>query len=872
MTQRSPDTGSWDRIEKIFLHAREIPDPAARAEYLRTSCGDDTALRGQVENLLSASSDADEFMSAMARRSGLPFAGDDRGDHLAGRLFGAYRLVRVIGRGGMGTVYLAERADEQFDKRVAVKLLPAGPATTAARQRFLAERRILAQLEHPGIARLLDAGLADDGSPYFVMEFVEGDTLIRHCDSRGLGVSERLQLFLQVCEAVRYAHGKLVIHRDLKPANILVTADGVVKLLDFGIARVLDDTGDATPPTMATRWGLRPMTPAYASPEQVRGELLSTASDVYSLGVLLYQLLSGRPAYDVSAVSAAEAEHIICEADPPLPSTAAAGGTASARLSRTLRGDLDTIIMAAMAKEAGRRYASAADLAGDIRHYLAGRPVTARRSSYGYRLRKFVRRRPGVVAAAGIALLLTLGYGATLQAHAARLELERNSARLEVERRERISEFLFSLFEGASPALGGSADLTARQLLERGAASLDRLAGDPLVESEVAQVLGDVYFRIGRYADAAVHLQRSVDLMQTAAAANGPGLADLLQRLALTRSNISEPEAAESALQQALQLRLTHFGAGSQEVAGSLDLLGSLYARWSRLDEAESMLRQALQLRLDLHGPSDGSLAATLANLGDVEWRRGNMVAALAQLEEAWRLSTTGENATVAEADLANRLGLMYRENGRFDEALDMYEHALAIRRRVYTDRHPSVATVQHNRGVLLRRMGLLDEAEAAGREALDIRIEFHGPDDPLVAQSLNSLGNLLRAQGKLDEARDRLQQALEIQRRQHGEENYVVATTLNNLANVMRDAGDFAEAEVAYRDALRITVAARGPQHPDVAATLFQLGVLYRMQGDGRAAERYLAEALDIRVAALGAEHPSVANTRAELERVRDL
>jgi len=423
MSPASPTDGPL-RVREVFDAALEA-DPSARADVLEELCAGDEALRREVEALLAASGAGEEMLWSLAARLRTPRerAGGESeeeplpGEVVEGRRLGAYRLLRRIGQGGMGTVYLAERDDDQFEKRVAVKVLPLGLGSDATRRRFLAERRILARLEHPGIARLLDAGVAADGTPYFVMEYVEGVPIDRYCEEHECGIEARIELFLQVCEAVEYAHTHRVVHRDLKPANILVTPGGRVKLLDFGIAKALDEhaVGEAT---TLTRLSGRPMTPAYASPEQLRGEAVTAATDVYALGVLLYQLLTGQPPYEVRGLSPEELERRITTREPTLPSVAlrrAAEGEAvdavpfdARRGAWRLRGDLDTIVLMALRKEPERRYPSAAALADDLVRHRKGRPVAARPDSLTYRTGRLLRRRS---AAAALAALLLAGGG-----------------------------------------------------------------------------------------------------------------------------------------------------------------------------------------------------------------------------------------------------------------------------------------------------------------------------------------------------------------------------------------------------------------------------------------------------------------------------
>src|SRR5215207_8326514 len=444
----------WRQVQAVVDAVLDVPS-GARAALLDHTCAGDPALRAEAERLVRSCDDAEGFMEEPAADYAALFMSDAalvdaRSDFrpspasAQGALVGPYRIVREAGHGGMGTVYLAERADDQYRKQVALKLVRAGLASEVdVLRRFRDERQILASLDHPGIARLLDGGVTADGVPWFAMEYVAGTPLDRYCDEHGLTVDERLTLFARVCEAVAFAHRNLVVHRDLKPSNVLVTDDGVVKLLDFGIAKLLQPQPQPEREPI-TQVGPRAMTPEYAAPEQVRGEPVTTATDVYALGAILYALLTGQRAHRLDRRTAAEVERVVCDTNPEPPSVAVtrtidvghadgsreritpervseARGTDSGRLRRRLRGDLDTIVLKALHKDPVRRYASADALLEELRRYRAGLPVQARPDSRLYRIGKFVRRhRLGVAAGAAVLLSLVGGLAGTLwQARAA---------------------------------------------------------------------------------------------------------------------------------------------------------------------------------------------------------------------------------------------------------------------------------------------------------------------------------------------------------------------------------------------------------------------------------------------------------------------
>jgi non-specific serine/threonine protein kinase/serine/threonine-protein kinase len=507
--------GEWSAVKEILGEVLDRP-AADRSAYLDRACGGDADLRRRVEALIEADEKDWDLLETPAAESSslmssgrLPAAGDR---------IGAYEISREIGHGGMGIVYLARRADEQFERRVAIKIARAGFAGDPFERRFRAERQIVANLDHPNIGRLLDGGATPDGRPYLVMEHVEGQPLTQWCEARGLGTTERLEIFLEVCAAVQYAHQHLVVHRDLKPANILVTAQGVVKLLDFGIAKLIDpDLTDAEVERTGTLF--RVLTPDYASPEQFRGEPISTASDVYALGVVLYELLTGERPYRLAGASAAEMMSIVCEREPSKPSTVAPSGR-----SRDLAGDLDTIVLTALRKEPRRRFASAAALAGDIRRHLSGLPVEARTDTFGYRAGKFVRRhRSAVAATALIALSLAVGLAMILREARRARAAEARAERRFSEVRQLANSIVFELHDQIKDLPGST---PARQaLVQRGVEFLDRLAlergDDPSLVRELAaayQRIGDVQgnpyqANLGDLAGAARSYKKALDLL-----------------------------------------------------------------------------------------------------------------------------------------------------------------------------------------------------------------------------------------------------------------------------------------------------------------------------------------------------------------------
>ena len=584
------DPERWQQLMPLLDEALDLA-PEARAAFLTDT---DPALRADLERLLAADEEAGDFLDDSAsdwaatlieeleRATAEPTLDE-------GALVGPYRIVRTLGQGGMGTVYLADRADGQFEQRVALKLIRPGMGRHEILRRFLQERQILARLQHPNIARLLDGGITAEGQPYFAMEFVDGQPITEYCDARRLGIDERLHLFRAVAEAVAYAHLNLVVHRDIKPSNILVTERGVPKLLDFGIAKLLHET-DSEDTLIETQAGLQVMTPEYAAPEQVRGDAVTTATDTYALGVALYELLTGHRPYYFDKRTPAEIERVICNQPPARPSTVVAratdapqsdGSTAAItpetiaaaralpmrRLRRHLSGDLDTILLKALRKEPHRRYANAEAFVEDLRRLREGHPVRARKDTVGYRVRAFVRRhRAGVATTVAVAVLLLAGLGGSL--------LQMRSAASEAARTEAVRDFVVDLFDAPPDNL--NRPFAASDLLTRGAVRAQtEWAGRPEVQADLLALLGTLSAQQGL------------------------------------------PEQARTLHEQALTVRHSLYGPDHADIGTSLHALGELALARDALDEAEALLRQSLQIRHRRFGTEDPRTAETQAVLGD---------------------------------------------------------------------------------------------------------------------------------------------------------------------------------------------------------------------------------------------------------------
>jgi serine/threonine-protein kinase len=712
---------------------------------------------------------------------------------------GPYEVVRGLGRGGMGAVYLARRADQQYEKLVAVKVVQSGQETEEMLRRFRQERQILAGLDHPNIAKLLDGGATTQGLPYFVMDYVEGEPVDRYCARRGLGIEERLRLFQSVCAPVSHAHRNLVVHRDIKPANILVTAEGVPKLMDFGIAKLL---APHPSPEGAVEGTVFAFTPAYASPEQVRGEPVTTATDVYSLGVVLYELLTGRGPYRVGTRASVEVLKAICEQEPERPSAAVArdgAPTESAppggeRTARRLRGDLDSIALKALRKEPGQRYASVDALREDIEHHLDGRPVAARRGTSSYRAAKFVRRHwIGVSAASLVLAAIVAGAGLAtwgmIRARRAEAEAVRQAKKATA-----INEFLQETLFSAHPHVGAGRDAKVVDAL---AAAVPRIANSfadqPEVRAAVQHTVGRTYADLGLIDEAKPLLQASLD----------------------TRRRV--------------------LGPGHPDTAESLHSVGALAYLQGDLDGAERLWRESLALRLKSPGPGTIPVAESMSDLAMVlqEGKSADYAAAQPLLEESLAIKRTllgDRDPDVAQS--TNNLGMLFYRKKEYDKAEALLRQALALNRELRGNDNADVGSGLNNIGLVLRSRGDFEGSIPLFRESLEIIRKVYGPAHPEVAGKLNNLAVALQRTGRLAEAEAALREALDIYVRAYPGGHVQIPTTRSLLGGLLTDAGRFAEAELLLVSSYEQVAAGFGPDHPRTAACRGRLVRLYEAWG----------------------------------------
>ncbi len=806
----SPRSSRWLRMEHLFYSALEL-EPDARAAFLDEGCAGDAELRKEIEDLLQSSGQTMGFLQNPVLHAAHEIATEE---DVSGTRIGAYRLVRVLGEGGMGKVYLAERADDLYRKQVAIKTVRGGfGQDRSLLQRFRGEQQILANLDHPNIARLLDGGITNDGLPYLVMEYIDGIRVDDYCRIKKLGTEQRLALFCTVCAAVEYAHKHLIIHRDIKPANILVTSEGIPKLLDFGIAKLLDpEFGDL----VLTRPTERLLTPEYASPELMRGEPVTTSTDVYTLGVLLYELLAGKRPFRWNTTSPFEMAKIVSEQNPEAPSVASAANVelAAPDASRTLSGDLDNIVLMAMRKEPSRRYVSVAAFADDVKAYLTGYPVHARTDTWKYRSGKFVRRHTAAVSAAAIISLALIGFSIGMGLLAKRATRERLAA-------QRESEFLEGIFQAATPAQAHGHQVTARELLDQGAKRVDReLATDPSLQGVMLLNIGRAYSALGLY------------------------------------------DQAEPLLQRAYLLRKNSLGDMNADVADALFAWADSIRLQGQYQKAEPLFREALSIDQKKQGDHSPATLGALAGLGECLYLENKD----AEAEPILRQAVALDRELNAGSGARNYLALLLERKGNYPEALQLLRETVEVDRRISGADSPSYATSLHNLAGALIDAGDLTGAEATERQALDLSRKIGGNDHPDLGYPLNNLGFLLLEKGDWLAAEPVLRENLELIHKTLGEKNARYGAALNNWGRVLQQKGDYDQAEATFKEALATLVQANGPVGWAVAKVTANLGLLQFDRGDYAGAEHYARQALEMDHKLGGEENPAAASALIDL------
>ena len=818
------DSTRWERMQSLFHDAADCPIET-RTEFLSAACAGDEALFADVTAML----DRDAGRSSLLDRDVADLAGRVIGgglpETLAAQRFGPYRLTQLLGEGGMGIVCLGVRDD--LDSVAAIKILRDAWLSPARRERFASEQRILAQLNHPSIARLFDADTLPGGTPWLAMEYVEGVPLTRHCRARGASIADRLGAFRRVCDAVQHAHRHMVVHRDLKPSNILVTADGRVKLLDFGISRQLDAIDRSADPTTTI---VRHLTPTYAAPEQIRGEATTVQTDVYSLGVILYELLAGRTPFALTGLAPAKAEQTLLESEPQRPSLVARQTAGSAgSLSASAWSDLDVLCMTAMHKDPSHRYGSVEAVIRDIDHYLADEPLEARPDTFGYRARKFILRNWRPALAGAMVLMLVVGL---VGFYTVRLAAARNAAVAQATRTDRIQRFMLRLFDGGEKEAGPADNLRVVTLIDRGLLDARTLDREPLVQSELYETLGGIYERLGKFDQADTLLQSSIETRRSLLPANSPDIARGVTALARLRSDQARFDEAERLAREGLAVARATLRSDHPQVADATEAVGEILEQRGEYDQAIATLQEAVTLR-STKGADPSDLAAALYELANANFYAGHLDVAetLSQRTLTLHRELYGNAHPLVADDLIN-LGAIRYERGRYVDAEAFYRNALEIIRTWYGKDSYRTASNLTMLGRCLYQEKRFDEANALLSDALAIQEQVFGKVHPRVASALNDLGNVAMGQERFDDAERHFRRIGEIYRSVYGDRHYLVGIATSNLAGVYMARSDFTAAEKMYRAAVATFSATQSPVHLNTGIARIKLGRSLLRQG----------------------------------------
>lgn len=851
-------------LDQIVDAAQTLP-PEEQLRFIREACASDDAMYASaVEHMQSRQ----QWFDLTGDNDDEPQSREPLPDP-TGQLIGPYRIVRSLGQGGMGEVFLAQRADDQFHQQVAIKLVRRGLLSRHVQSRLRQERQILASLDHVNIARLYGGGAASDGTPYIVMEYVDGDPIDIYCDKRALTLEQRLRLFIAVCSAVHRAHQNLIVHRDLKPSNILVTTEGVPKLLDFGIAKILDER-DMTHTLAVTQADVRIMTPDHASPEQIRGELISTASDTYVLGVLLYELLCGYKPFALRGKRLAELERAICEDSPPTMSAAIAAAavtpdsgiaqiaaersTSGPKLRRELRGDLDNIVMMAMRKEPQRRYSSVEQLAADVDNHLRRMPVIARADAWGYRAGKFVRRHAVVAALSAAFMALLVGFTVTTYLQSKRIGQERDIAQLERARAETerehaqaVSSFLIDSFRLADPSQSRGKEITAREILDSGATRISReLQSQPALQATLLDTIGSVYLGLGEFEEAQPLIEQGLSVRR-ALGGDSLEVARSLYSLNRVYEKKGDLKTAEALANESLAINRRLTTQDSLETAGSLCRLGVIQQEQGELSAAQALFSQCLDIRVARLGSDNEQITVPLDNLARIAQTRNDLASAERLLRRALEidLRTRGVDHPQYIRHL-HRLAILTYDKGDAPAAEKLYRQSIELHRRILGPEHPETIDAMSSIGLFLMETDRLDEAQKTLQAVLDINRRLR-PKHAYVGNDLENLGRLAFKKQQYAEAEKRFDEALAIYRdalpRCHG----LIAATQTMLGRTQLAKGRINDAQATLQTAMACWQIEYGPNSSGYATARASLGRAWTLQGKFADAEPALLESYPI-------------------------
>lgn len=878
------DKQQWDHLSNIIDTALELSEKE-RSSYIERECRGKPDMKREVTELLRAIDqsgaesyleDLNDYPRHLARE-----ISETEMETFSSSLIGTpvdnYEIVDLIGHGGMGSVFLAERSDKSITQKVALKLLRRGMDTPSNIARFRRERNILAKLDHPNIARLLDGGMTEDNLPYLVMEYVEGAPLYTYCDEHQLSVEERLDLFKDICDAVQQAHNNAIIHRDLKPSNILVTEDGVVKILDFGIAKIAEPKDPDNTELFETRTGARILTPAYATPEQLSHSPITTKTDIYALGTLLYELLAGVHPFELEGKKFNEIEDLIRHKTPPSPADRfknmdtvdrqAAGkcrNTSPEVVQKKLRGDLGAIVMKALRKDPDGRYNTVSQLLEDLRRRENSLAIIAREDTFSYKVSKFSQRyRKELTSAAAVLLLFTV----MVAYYTFQLSRERNEARIEAQKAQQVSSFLTSLFRAGNPTYHPADTVTAATLLKRGKKRLKSLDNQPEVRAQLSTVIGSAYLELGKFNQARPLIEQSQKLGKKLFGPASLEYAEALKSHGILQRKMGNFAKAESLQQKGQSIYQNSSDATHLTLAGSLNELGWTVYELGNYGRADSLYLKALRQIEKSPKPAEKIRAHILINRSSVLRKMGDLDKAERFARKALSIRKRKFGEIHPHVGMAyNDLGLILDSQGNNKQADSLYHRGLSISQRLYDTPHPDISTTLYNIGSLYREQKKYKKALDYLSRSLDMERQILGNTHPTIAITLSQLASVAREMEKFKKAARWSHRALSIRKEKLPNIHPKIATAYHDLGLIMHEWGKTNRADSLYHKSLEVERQLHTVPNEGIAATFNNMGNLHFEEKNYDKAESYLSRALRIRRKVFQITHPEITETLNEL------
>jgi len=864
------DKDQWKKVETIIDQVLSVSGKEERTKLINKCCGDNDKLRKEVETFLD-SIDAsgniwDELlisnrvlMDEMTQNENLSSIIHSEGEQPA--RIGFYEIKRKIGRGGMGDVYLAERSEGGFHQKVALKLIRREMASEIQTKRFLQERTLLSKLNHPNIAGLLDGGVSDDGRPFFVMEYVDGMPVTEYCKTNECTLEERLSIFEQICEAVQYAHTNLIVHRDLKPDNLMVTAGGMVKVLDFGIAKLLDQELSENS-LVQTGESHRMLSLNYAAPEQITMGTVTTSTDVYTLGLLLYELLSDRKPFDLKKKKLQGAEQIIRYREPAKPSEV------TKKRKKELLGDLDAIIMKALRKEPEKRYETASSILEDIRRYRLNKPVLARKGTFRYRYGKFLKRNRLIFTSTSLILVILTGFSIL---YAVRINQEKSLAELEAEKARLVTDYLKSIFEFSDPNQSSGETISAKDLLKAGSEQVDNLNEQPEVKAEILATFGGINYSLGDYVKADSLFQESLSIRRKLEDDADEEIASILYQMALNKENMGQYDIAESLFTESLEMQKQLYDENDINIIKNLNSLAYLYQLKGELGKATDYIDRGLTALQSMSVPDSVELAEAHHLRASIFTAQGYYNRAISSLQEALQLcySLYSLPHPKINKSLAN-LARNYQKLGDYNTADSFYFESLQMSKALYDGDHLSTAITMNNMAGLYKLQENYIKADSMYAESLTMLEKVLGEKHPYVASNLFNLANLKREMGKYSEAEELYRQTITLDTLLLGADHPNVATDYNGLGLVLADKGEYESALEYFIMALDIQEKRyENPNHLHLLDTKSSLALIYEKMDEFVKAELFLKEVYHGREKVLGSDHANTKSVKQRLVRL---